>query len=234
MIKFDNVTFSYSRKARALDEVTLRVGQGQILGLLGHNGAGKTTTLRLILGLLRPQSGQIEIDGFTPGSPRMPRGWVAYMPEVSGVYERLTGFQNLDFRARAAKVAPAQIRLKSEELLDRLGLLERGEDKAGHWSKGMRQRLSLACALICQPKLLLLDEPTNGLDPESLSIILQMLREVYNEGTTIVLSSHDLNSVRKICTDIAVLQHGRLIYTGAPDGTVESLEDLYLKLTVKD
>ena len=138
MVDFENVSFSYRKEIRALDDVTLHIRQGQVLGLLGHNGAGKTTTLRLILGLLRPQSGQIRVDGFMPRSAQNPRDLMAYMPELGGVYERLSGFQNLDFRARAARVAAADIRPRSEELLDRFGLLKRGDEKAGYWSKGMR------------------------------------------------------------------------------------------------
>ena len=216
----------------ALNDVTLDIPDGQFLGLLGHNGAGKTTALRLILGLLRPQTGHIEVGGFAPGNPSAPRTLVSYMPELHGIYDRLTGFQNLEFRARAALVDPAQIRPRSEDLLKKLGLLERGSEKAGYWSKGMKQRLSLSCALISQPKLLLLDEPTNGLDPESLAIMLEILKQANAEGTTIIMSSHDLNSVRQVCTHIAIIQNGRIIHTGALDGSIESLEKTYLKLTV--
>ena len=120
MVTFDDVTFSYNKKAQAIENVTMHISRGQTLGLLGHNGAGKTTTLRLILGLLRPQSGCIKVNGLIPGSPNIPRGLVSYMPELIGVYEKLTGFQNLEFRAKAAKVDRTQIRLRSEKLLDHM------------------------------------------------------------------------------------------------------------------
>lgn len=233
MIAFDDVTFSYDKKVQAIENVTMHISRGQTLGLLGHNGAGKTTTLRLILGLLRPQSGCIKVSGLKPGNPNLPRALISYMPELSGIYEKLTGFQNLEFRARAAKVDRTQIRPRSEKLLDRLGLLKRGHEKAGYLSKGLKQRLSLACALICQPRLLLLDEPTIGLDPESLSIVIQILQEVQDKDTCIVLSSHDLNSVCKICDHITILQNGRLIHTGVIEGKVELLQETYLKLTAE-
>ena len=216
----------------ALEDVSLDIPEGQFLGLLGHNGAGKTTALRLMLGLLRPQAGHIKVGGYVPGSPSAPRTLVSYMPELVGVYEMLTGFQNLEFRARAAQVEPAEIRPRSKALLKRLGLLKRGSEKVGYWSKGMKQRLSLACTLVCHPRILLLDEPTNGLDPESLSIILEILRRANAEGTTIIMSSHDLHSVRRVCTHIAIIQNGHIIHTGALDGNIESLEKMYLKLTV--
>lgn len=211
----------------------MHVPQGQALALLGHNGAGKTTTLRLMVGLLRPQSGNISVGGFVPGSSRASRGMVAYMPEVNGIYEKLTGFQNLEFRARAAWIQPEHIRHMSEQWLERLGLLQKGDEKAGFWSKGMKQRLSLACALICQPKLLLLDEPTNGLDPESLAIVVRLLQELHNEGMTMVLSSHDLHSAHQICTQVVILQNGRCIYAGTLEGDAKSLQETYLKATTK-
>jgi ABC-type multidrug transport system ATPase subunit len=228
MVKFEHVTFAYN-KAPVIEDLTLHIPQGQVLGLLGHNGAGKTTTLRLILGLVRPRSGRIQVGGLTPGDPNMPRALVSYMPELNGVYEKLSGFQNLEFRARAARVDTPQIRPRSEKLLEQLGLLSRGREKAGFWSKGMKQRLSLACTLICQPRLLLLDEPTNGLDPESLSIVIHMLQNV--KHTSIVLSSHDLNSVCKICDHVAILQNGQLVHTDVLQGTAEALQQTYLQLT---
>lgn len=212
----------------------MQIPQGQALALLGHNGAGKTTTLRLMLGLLRPHSGDIRVGGFVPGSSHAPRGMVAYMPETNGVYEKLTGFQNLEFRARAAWVEPERIRSMSEQWLERLGLLDRGDEKAGFWSKGMRQRLSLACALICQPKLLLLDEPTNGLDPESLAIVVRLLQELHDAGMTIVVSSHDLHSVHEICEQAVILQNGRCVYAGGLEGNAESLRKTYLQVTTNE
>lgn len=212
----------------------MQIPQGQALALLGHNGAGKTTTLRLMMGLLRPHSGDIRVGGFMPGSSHTPRGMVAYMPETTGVYEKLTGFQNLEFRARAAWMQPERIRGLSEQWLSRLGLLQKGNERAGFWSKGMKQRLSLACALISRPKLLLLDEPTNGLDPESLAVVVRLLQELHDEGTTIVLSSHDLHSVHQICAQAVILQNGRCVYAGSLEGNAESLRETYLQVTTSE
>ena len=231
MLSFEHVTFCYKSQIKVVDDVSIHVDKGQILGLLGHNGAGKTTTLRLVLGLLKPRSGNVKVGGFELWNATVPRTLMAYMPETNGIYERLTGFQNLEFRARATGMDVNQIKTESEIWLDRLGILERGNEKAGTWSKGLKQRLSLACALICQPSLLLLDEPTNGLDPESLSVVLDILRDVRERGTTIIMSSHDLSSVVTICSQISILQKGQVIYMHALEGSIESLQKTYLELT---
>jgi ABC-type multidrug transport system ATPase subunit len=231
MLFFEHVTFCYKSQVKAVNDVSIHVDKGQILGLLGHNGAGKTTTLRLVLGLLKPQSGNVKVGGYELWNATVPRTLMAYMPETNGIYERLTGFQNLEFRARTTGMDINKIKAKSEMWLDGLGILDRGNEKAGTWSKGLKQRLSLACALICEPSLLLLDEPTNGLDPESLSVVLDILRDLRERGTTIIMSSHDLNTVTAICSHISILQKGKAIYMNALEGTFESLQNTYLKLT---
>jgi ABC-type multidrug transport system ATPase subunit len=231
MLFFEHVTFCYKSQIKAVDDISFHVNKGQILGLLGHNGAGKTTTLRLILGLLKPQSGNVTVGGYDLRNANIPRTLMAYMPETNGIYERLTGFQNLEFRARATGIDINQIKTKSKMWLDRLGILDRGNEKAGTWSKGLKQRLSLACALICQPGLLLLDEPTNGLDPESLSVVLAILQDARESGTTIIMSSHDLNSVVTICSHISIIQKGQVIYMNALEGSFKSLQKTYLEMT---
>ena len=231
MLSIEHVTFCYKSQVKVVDDLSIHVDKGQILGLLGHNGAGKTTTLRLALGLLKPQSGNVTVGGYKLWNIAVPRTLMTYMPETNGIYERLTGFQNLEFRARAAGMEINLIKTESEMWLDRLGISDRGKEQAGTWSKGLKQRLSLACALICQPSLLLLDEPTNGLDPESLSVVLDILQEVREKGATILMSSHDLNSVVTICGQISILQKGKVIYTHALEGSFESLQKKYLELT---
>ncbi|MCA9940183.1 MAG: ABC transporter ATP-binding protein [Anaerolineales bacterium] len=232
VINFENVMFSYNEKENAVDDLTMCIHRGQSLAILGHNGAGKTTTLRLILGLLHPQQGRILVNGLAPDSPLIPRGMIAYMPETGGIYDRLTGFQNLVFRARAANVDPTDIHARSTFWLEKLGLLQRGDEKVGYWSKGLKQRLSLACALICNPRLLLLDEPTNGLDPESLSIVMKVLQETNAQETTLLICSHDLNAVQQVCNQMIIIQYGRLLHMSSiEDATPELLREKYLELT---
>lgn len=228
-VKLEDVTFSYNkRRSNAVEDVSFEAKPGQILGLLGHNGAGKTTTLRLIAGLLQPQRGSIRVCNLAPGSAAAPRNLTAMLPEGTGVYAKLTGSQNLEFRARAAGIPGAQIRPLVTEWLARLGLSERSQEEAGYWSKGLRQRLALACALITRPQVLLLDEPTVGLDPESLEVVIAILLQERAAGTTIIMSSHDLPSIARTCERIVILQHARLIYDGATPENADELKQLYL------
>ncbi len=227
-LRFENVTFSYNGKVNAVDDVSFDAEPGQILGLLGHNGAGKTTALRLMAGLLQPQSGDIRVCNLAPGSAAAPRNLTAILPEGTGVYAKLTCSQNLEFRARAAGIPGAQIRPLVTEWLARLGLSERSQQEAGYWSKGLRQRLALACALITRPQVLLLDEPTVGLDPESLEVIIAILLQEQAAGTTIIMSSHDLPSVARTCKRIIILQHARLIHAGSTPENADELKQMYL------
>lgn len=233
-LRFENITFSYNGKVNAVEDVSFHAEPGQILGLLGHNGAGKTTTLRLIAGLLQPQRGAVRVGDFVPGDPRAPRNLIAMLPESAGIYAKLTGFQNLEFRARAAGINHDQIRPLSAEWLARLGLADRGKDEAGYLSKGLRQRLALACALITRPQVLLLDEPTVGLDPESLEVVITILLQERTAGTTIVMSSHDLPSIARTCDRIIILQHARLIYDGATPENADELKQMYLAHVLRE
>ncbi len=229
-VKLENVTFSYNKKSgNAVEGVSFEARPGQILGLLGHNGAGKTTTLRLIAGLLQPQHGNIRACHLAPSNAAAPRNLTAMLPEGTGVYAKLTGSQNLEFRARAAGIPRAQIRPLVTEWLARLGLSERSQQEAGYWSKGLRQRLALACALIARPRVLLLDEPTVGLDPESLEVVIAILLQERDAGTTIIMSSHDLPSIAKMCERIVILQHARLIYNGSTPKNADELKRMYLE-----
>jgi len=227
-LRFENVTFSYNGRVNAVEDVSFNAEPGQILGLLGHNGAGKTTALRLMAGLLQPQSGDIRVCNLAPGSAAAPRNLTAVLPEGAGVYAKLTGSQNLEFRARAAGIPRSQIRPLITAWLARLGLSERSQQEAGYWSKGLRQRLALACALITRPQVLLLDEPTVGLDPESLEVIIAILLQEQAAGTTIIMSSHDLPSVARTCKRIIILQHARLIHDRSTPENADELKEMYL------
>ena len=231
MIKFNKVTFAYNKNNRGIDELSLHIPHGHTKGLIGHNGAGKTTLLRLVLGLIQPQEGIIKVGNYEPNDKKLPRGLISYVPELIGVYEKLTGFQNLEFRARAARIDPLVIETESEKWLRRFGLLKRADEKVGYWSKGMKQRLSLACALISAPQILLLDEPTNGLDPESRALFKTILKDVQQEVKTIILCSHDLDFVYALCDSITILQYGKDMLSGRLPKSAELLTDLYLKYT---
>lgn len=231
MIWFNQVSFAYHKNKHAIDGLSLHVPAGQTLGLLGHNGAGKTTLLRLALGLLRPQAGTLRVGSLDPQQGSPPRGLIAYVPEWVGTYDKLTAFQNLEFRARAARLDPSRIAEQSETWLRRFGLFARAGEQVGYWSKGMKQRLSLACALIAAPEILLLDEPTSGLDPESRALFKAILREVQPNLAATIICSHDLDFVYTLCNRITILQYGREVLSGPLPPTVEALTQVYLQHT---
>lgn len=227
MIKLDNVVFSYRKNTNVINSLSINIDPGELVGILGHNGAGKTTLFRIILGLLKPQCGTV-IVGY-PNNVGDNKGRVlSFMPENNGIYERLSAYQNLFFRARIAQ-KNLNIADTANSLLQQLRLVERANEQVLYWSNGMKKRLSLACALISQPKILMLDEPTNGIDPESLEIITNMLRELNNTGVTILINSHDLNLVQELCSRVIILQNGKLLYNGSFDE--KPLKQLYLGMT---
>lgn len=219
----ENVCFAYHFGNNVLDDLNLAVPEGSVTGLLGHNGAGKTTIMRVLAGLFRPDAGSVRFrDGNRPS--------VSYMPEGSGIYDKLSVAENLEFRGYAQNMSRKDILSGSENLIERLGLAEKRKTKAGYLSGGQKKRLSLACALINGPDLLLLDEPTNGVDPFSLKVIVDLLKETNSAGTAVLVSSHNLDFVGKVCSNITVIQNGKEIYSGEVPGR-EELERMYIRQT---
>jgi ABC-type multidrug transport system ATPase subunit len=231
MVVLDKVSYSYRPGETVVDSICLSIPKGTIHALLGHNGAGKTTILRLISGLLKPASGSILIDKKDTRRHSPLDHGLSYMPESVGVYERLTCQQNLWFRARASRMAGGEIVPKIQLWLSRLNLVDRSDQLASSLSSGLRRRLSLACALIAEPRLLLLDEPTLGVDAESLDLIEDTLADLRRKGTTIVLCSHDLHFVQEVSTTVSIVQHGDTLFSGNPRDDADGLRQLYLSLT---
>lgn len=202
-------------RVSALHGLTLRVPQGEVLGLLGHNGAGKTTTIKLILGVIEPSAGKVEVLGHSPyektsSSLRMQWG---YLPESVSFYYQLTGREVLDYFARLKRVSASE----RDGLLERVGLTEAADRRVKTYSKGMRQRLGLAQALLGRPRLLLLDEPTVGLDPIAVRDFFSMLDELRRHGTTVILSSHVLPGIEQHIDRVAILKCGSLQALGTLD-----------------
>ncbi|MBI1723476.1 MAG: ABC transporter ATP-binding protein [Gemmatimonadetes bacterium] len=204
-------------KVHALEDLSLRVEEGEVFGFLGPNGAGKTTTIRLLLGLLRPSAGGAEVLG-RPAGPSMAavRGEVGYLPGELALWPAFTGAATLDFLARlSARVAEDRARLL--ERLD-LGTADLGRPVRSY-SDGMKQKLGIVQALQCRPRLALLDEPTKGLDPLVQQEFYAVLEDARRHGTTIFFSSHVLSEVERVCDRVAMLRGGRLVSVG----TVEEL-----------
>ena len=208
----------WGRRVRALDGVTLDVRRGEVFGLLGANGAGKTTLVKVLLGLARPTAGDALLRGSSPRRPAVRRR-TGYLPEGHRFPGYLTGEASLRLFGRLAGVPEAALDARIPALLDLVGLGARGRDRVGHYSKGMTQRLGLACALLDEPDLLFLDEPTDGVDPVGRRHIRDILLATRTRGTTIFINSHLLSEVERTCDRVAILHNGRLVR----EGTVRDL-----------
>jgi ABC-2 type transport system ATP-binding protein len=199
----------------AVDHVDLTVEKGDVFGYLGPNGAGKTTSLRMLLGLIRPTEGSIRLfdrDPHVVGAKAL--DGVAGFVEGPTFYPYLTARRNLRLLAAYDDGDPRSKRARIEELLELVELSDRGDDKVGGYSHGMRQRLGIAAALLREPKLLLLDEPTTGLDPAGMRDMRDLVRRLASEGITVLLSSHLLGEVEELCNRVAIIRKGRIVYEG--------------------
>ena len=203
----------------AVDGVDLEVRSGELFGLIGHNGAGKSTMFKMMLGLIPLTAGEIRIDGApVPGSDfRAVRRKVGYLPENVVLYDNLTGTETLDFFARLKGVSPAQ----NAALLERVGLMHAAKRRVREYSKGMRQRLGFAQALLGKPRILFLDEPTSGLDPEAIRGFYAILRQLKGEGVTMVITSHILAEIQERVDRLAIMAAGKVQATG----TVQALRE---------
>ncbi|NNE74071.1 MAG: ABC transporter ATP-binding protein [Acidimicrobiales bacterium] len=201
----------------ALQNLTLRIEQGAVFGLIGPNGAGKSTTFSVWATLLKPTAGQARVHGLDPvAHPRDVRKLVGYMPDVLGVYDNLRVDEYLEFFAHSYRIPRKQWKGLVDGLLELVDLGPKRESMVNSLSRGMKQRLSLARALVHDPKLLILDEPASGLDPRARIELRELLAELKAMGKTIVISSHILSELEAICTDIGILEAGRLLAAGTP------------------
>lgn len=201
-------------KVQALQDLSLTIEAGEILGLLGHNGAGKTTSMKLILGLLAPSRGEVRVFGQLPSlRGGAQRRQIGFLPENVSFYQHLSGRAALRYFARLKRVPAADL----DALLERVGLSHAADRKVKTYSKGMRQRLGLAQALLGAPRLLMLDEPTVGLDPTATAEFYSMLDELRGRGSTVILSSHVLAGIEGHIDRAAILGRGRLLAVGSLD-----------------
>ena len=204
---------------RAVDGVSLEVPAGSIFGFLGPNGSGKTTTIRLLLGLLEPTRGSATVLGHdTRVAAGAVRERCGALLEHSGLYERMTAHGNLAFYGRVWHLAGPDRERRIRELLEGLGLWDRRDEIVGTWSRGMKQKLAVARALVHRPALVFLDEPTAGLDPIAAAALRDDLTELARqEGVTVFLTTHNLAEAEKLCDQVAVIRAGRLLAVGRPD-----------------
>src|SRR5215207_8012999 len=222
-------------ETNAVDQLTLDVQAGEIFGFLGHNGAGKTTTVRLLNGVISPTSGSARVLGLDPQDqgPAL-RARTGVLTETPSLDERLTARENLSFYAELYNVLHADAADRVNFLLSEFELADRADDKVGGYSKGMKQRLALARALLHKPEVLFLDEPTAALDPLAARYVNDLVENLARrEGCTIFLCTHNLVEAQKLCDRVAVMEHGRLVALGTPaDLTRQYVKRLELDLEV--
>lgn len=205
-------------KTTAVDNLNLQVPAGSLFGLIGPNGAGKTTTLRMLAGLLEPSAGEIMLNGHVANHDwRDLQRQLGYMPDFFGVYEDLLVWEYLDFFARCYDLPAVRRRQMIDELLDLVDLAGKRDAYVQTLSRGMRQRLCLAHALVHDPQVLLLDEPASGLDPRARVEMRELLRELGTMGKTIIVSSHILTELAELCDSVAIIEKGHLVASGSLD-----------------
>lgn len=211
----------------AVQDLDLQVRQGEVFGLLGPNGAGKTTTTLMLLGLTEPTSGWALIDGHDcTRDPIAIKQVVGYLPDNVGFYPDLTGRENLRFTGRLNGLTDAVCEARIQTLLERVGMTEAADRKAGTYSRGMKQRLGIADVLMKDPKVIIMDEPTLGIDPEGMRVLMSLIRDLSErDGRTILISSHQLYQVQQICDRVGIFVHGRLIACGNIEDLGRQLEN---------
>ena len=205
-------------KSIAVDHISFDVQKGEIFGFLGPNGAGKTTTTRMLTGVIPLDAGTATILGYDIRSdPVQAKQGFGVVPETSNAYTDLTAWQNLMLMGELYGLEHARAEQRSSDLLEMVGLLERKDQKVQAYSKGMKQRLILSMALIHEPELLFLDEPTSGLDVQSTQMILSLLRDLNRQGTTIFLTTHNMEEANRLCHRVGIIRGGKMVAIDAPE-----------------
>ncbi len=228
VISVTNLTKLYG-DFKALDNVSFRVEKGWVYGYLGPNGAGKTTTIRTMIGLLKPNEGQVEIEGIN--STENPIGAfqaLGYAPELPTLQTFFTAKQLLDFVGKMFGMPSQSRRLRVDQLLSSVGLKDWGDKKIGKYSKGMVQRLSMALALMNDPAVLIMDEPTIGMDPEATASFRNLFTDLSKQGKTIFISSHLLDEVQRVCTHVGMINKGRIIFSGSIAEVLETFTQQWI------
>ncbi len=206
LVETKGLTKRFGSRITAVADLNLTVRRGEVYGFLGPNGSGKSTTLRMLLGLIRPTSGQVRVMGKKPGDPTSLRK-IGTLIESPAFYPYLSGRDNLQVLASYTRVPPVRV----EEVLEQVKLSRRAKDKVKEYSMGMKQRLGVAAALLKEPELLILDEPTEGLDPKGMADVRKLIRDLGRGERTVLLSSHLLGEIEQICDRVCIVQEGRMV-----------------------
>ena len=238
MIKILNLTKRYDRLA-AVDALSLEVQPGEIFGFLGPNGAGKTTTIRVMMGILKPTSGQVFLGGYdVERQPEEAKGISGFIPDRPFIYEKLSGLEFLQFVGKLHRVDPVRLEQRVLELLERFELARWKDELVESYSHGMKQRLVVCASLIHEPRILVVDEPMVGMDPKGARKLKDLFRSLSEQGTTVFLSTHSIGVAEEVCHRIGIIQGGRLIACGTmadlctqAKNQQGNLESVFLELT---
>lgn len=216
----------------AVDNLSLSIKEGEIFGLLGPNGAGKTTTINTILGLSKKDSGEVKIFGksLDKNENDIKRN-IGIVPQSISLFNDLKAYENVEFFGRLYGLRGNLLKERVEEALEFTGLLDRRKDYPTKYSGGMQRRLNIACAIVHKPKLIIMDEPTVGIDPQSRNHILDSVRKLNKSGSTVIYTSHYMEEIEELCTDITIMDHGKVIAKGTKDD-LKSLVDVEEKIDV--
>jgi len=235
-IDAENLWRAYGTRV-ALHGLTLQVGAGEILGFLGPNGAGKSTTVKILTGMIKPDSGRATVAGFDVArDPLEVKKRIGYVPESAALYESLSAREYLDLIASLHHLPPDATRPRIEELLDRFGLSHAIDQRLSEYSKGMKQKVLIVSALLHRPEVVFLDEPLTGLDASAALVVKELIRGLAAQGRTIFFCSHVLEVVERVCTRIVIIDRGKMIADGSAAGIAASagaatLEEAFVALT---
>ena len=239
MIKFENVTKTYNRSVRALDDISFNVKGGEIVGFIGPNGSGKTTTMKLLTGIIRPDSGKITVNGFNiREDPIKVKESIGYISDNPDMFLRLKGTEFLELIGDIYKVPTEARRERISSLAEKFGLTGALSSPMMSYSHGMRQKIMVIAALLHKPPVWILDEPMVGLDPKSAFELKQLMREHTKEGNAVFFSTHVLEVAEKLCDRVIIIKNGHILYNGTlgeleKQNKNESLENIFLELTEK-
>jgi ABC-2 type transport system ATP-binding protein len=226
MIEIENLRKEYN-EVIAVDQFSLTIPSGQIYGLIGPNGAGKTTTMRIVCGLLEPTEGQVRVGGINVmHEPERARAHIGYLSDFFSLYEDLRVWEYLDYFAHAYRMAESEIPVRVHKVLGEAGLEVKRDALIHGLSRGMKQRLGIARAMIHRPQVLVLDEPASGLDPKARIELRSLLRSVRDQGTTILISSHILTELEGLCTSLGIMECGRLVRSGQIEDVISAGESV--------
>lgn len=219
MVKVENISKSFGTEP-AVDGFSFSVPTGEVFGLLGPNGAGKTTTVNMLAGILRADKGLIWIDGKANPMRASVRRSLGIAPQTLGIYEELTGEENLLFMGRLQGLTGHKLKTSVAYCLELTGLVDRKHDRVRTYSGGMKRRVNLACALVHNPKVLLLDEPIVGVDPQSRNHILGQVAEIRDTGRTVIYTTHNMDEAQRVCDRVAIVDHGIILAIGSTEDVI--------------